>query len=134
MVMGTYGIGVSRLMAAAVEQSHDDRGIVWPASIAPAHLHILPLEWGKEEVRAEAEALYREAREAGLEILLDDRDERAGVKFADAGLIGIPWRAVIGKEFLASGRLELQYEAGRQGGAWSAGPARVGAKVVKNIT
>ncbi len=112
MVMGTYGIGVSRLMAAVVEQSHDDRGIIWPASIAPAHLHILPLDWGSEAVRAEAEALYREARAMGLEALLDDRDERAGVKFADAGLVGIPWRAVIGKEFLASGDLELQSRRG----------------------
>ncbi len=114
MVMGTYGIGVSRLMAAAVEQGHDERGIVWPVSIAPAHLHVLPLEWGKEEIRAEAEALYRAAREAGLEVLLDDRDERAGVKFADAGLIGVPFRAVIGRGFLASGLLELEHRGGEK--------------------
>lgn len=112
MVMGTYGIGVSRLMAAIVEQRHDERGINWPAAVAPAHLHVLPLDWGREEVRAEAETLYREARELGIQVLLDDRDERAGVKFADAGLIGIPWRAVIGKEFLASGNLELQPRGG----------------------
>ncbi len=108
MVMGTYGIGVSRLMAAVVEQNHDDRGMIWPEELAPADLHILPLDWSREELREEAEALYREARERGLEVLLDDRDERAGSKFADADLIGIPWRAVIGREFLKTGRLELQ--------------------------
>lgn len=112
MVMGTYGIGVSRLMAAVVEQRHDERGISWPAALAPAHLHVLPLDWGREEVRAEAETIYREARELGIQVLLDDRDERAGVKFADSGLIGIPWRAVIGKEFLKSGNLELQSRGG----------------------
>ncbi len=112
MVMGTYGIGVSRLMAAVVEQRHDERGILWPPAVAPAHLHVLPLDWGREEVRAEAETIYREARELGIQVLLDDRDERAGVKFADSGLIGIPWRAVIGKEFLSSGNLELQSRGG----------------------
>jgi len=112
MVMGTYGIGVSRLMAAVVEQHHDDRGMIWPEEVAPADLHILPLDWSREELRDEAEALYREARGRGLQVLLDDRDERAGSKFADADLIGIPWRAVIGREFLQSGKLELQSRRG----------------------
>ena len=112
MVMGTYGIGVSRLMAAVVEQHHDERGIIWPEPLAPARLHVLPLDWSRVEVREEAEGLYREARERGLEVLLDDREERAGAKFADADLIGIPWRAVIGREFLSGGRLELQKRSG----------------------
>lgn len=110
--MGTYGIGVSRLMAAIVEQHHDERGIIWPPSVAPAHLHILPLDWGAREVRGEAETLYQEAVRRGIEVLLDDREERAGVKFADADLIGIPLRVVIGKSFLEKGELELQCRGG----------------------
>ncbi len=112
--MGTYGIGVSRLMAAIVEQNHDERGIIWPASVSPAQLHILPLDWNQEVIRSVAEELYREALERGLEVLLDDRDERAGVKFADADLIGIPLRAVIGKSYLDRGELELQRRTGEK--------------------
>ncbi len=115
LYMGTYGIGVSRLMAAIVEQHHDERGIIWPASVSPALLHILPLEWKEENVRAMAEELYREALERGIEVLLDDREERAGAKFADADLIGIPLRVVIGKSFRDKGELELQYRTGEKG-------------------
>jgi prolyl-tRNA synthetase len=111
MVMGTYGIGVTRLMAAVIEQNHDQRGMIWPAAIAPALLHVLPLNFEREERRAAAVELYRVCREEGLEVLLDDREESAGVKFADADLIGIPYRAVIGKGFDEDGSFELQVRA-----------------------
>ncbi|MDY6795916.1 MAG: proline--tRNA ligase [Actinomycetota bacterium] len=108
MVMGTYGIGVTRLMAAVVEQHHDDRGIAWPPAVAPALLHILPLDYEREERREAADELYRMCRERDWEILLDDRPESAGVKFADADLLGIPYRAVIGKGYEKDGKVEIQ--------------------------
>lgn len=111
MVMGTYGIGVTRLMASVVEQHHDERGMMWPLSIAPALLHVLPLDYEKEKRRAAAEELYRACREAGCEVLLDDREESAGVKFADADLLGMPYRAVIGRGYDEDGMVELQVRA-----------------------
>ncbi len=111
-VMGTYGIGVSRLLAAIAEQHHDEKGIIWPAAVAPAHLHVIPLNMAEEAVRTAAEQLYDAAIEQGLEVLIDDRTESAGVKFADADLLGIPFRAVLGKKFLAEGLVELQSRSG----------------------
>jgi len=111
MIMGTYGIGVTRLMAAIVEQHHDQRGIIWPPSVAPYLLHILPLNYQEERQRAAAEELYRLCRDRGWEVLIDDRIERAGVKFADADLLGVPFRAVIGKGYLEDGKYELQVRA-----------------------
>lgn len=111
MVMGTYGIGVTRLMAAVIEQNHDERGMIWPAAVAPALLHILPLNYDREGRRAAALELYSKCRKQGLEVLLDDRGESAGVKFADADLIGIPYRAVVGKGYDEDGSLELQIRA-----------------------
>jgi len=112
MVMGCYGIGVSRIMAAAVEQNHDDNGIVWPAAIAPFHVALLPLQMNKPEVVEAAERLYAECAAAGLDALLDDRNERAGSKFIDAELIGIPWRISIGARDLAEGMVELKARTG----------------------
>ena len=111
MIMGTYGIGVTRLMAAVVEQHHDEKGIIWPLSVAPFLLHILPLDYEKSRVREASEELRRLCRERGWEVLLDDRMERVGVKFADADLLGIPYRAVIGKGYLEDGTYELQVRA-----------------------
>jgi prolyl-tRNA synthetase len=111
MVMGTYGIGVTRLMAAVIEQNHDDRGMIWPVEVCPALLHILPLNLEREGRREAAEELYGRCLERGWEVLLDDREESAGVKFADADLIGIPYRAVIGKGFDEDGSIELQVRA-----------------------
>jgi len=111
MVMGTYGIGVTRLMSAVIEQNHDERGMIWPLAVAPAALHILPLNYEREERRAAAHELYESCRRRGWEVLLDDREESAGVKFADADLIGIPYRAVIGKGYDEDGTVELQIRA-----------------------
>ncbi|MDZ7783770.1 MAG: proline--tRNA ligase [Halioglobus sp.] len=107
--MGCYGIGVSRIVAAAIEQNHDERGIIWPRSMAPFQLAIVPLNMQKSEAVANcAQALYAQLLEAGIEVLLDDRNERPGVKFADMELIGIPHRIVIGDRALAEGTIEYR--------------------------
>ena len=109
MAMGCYGIGVSRIVASAIEQNHDDRGIIWPDSMAPFKLAIVPLNMQKsEQVAACAEELYQQLQEAGVDVLLDDRNERPGVKFADMELIGIPHRIVIGDRALAEGNIEYK--------------------------
>ena len=104
--MGSYGIGIERILAGAVELHHDGDGIQWPMSIAPLHLALLPLQIQDAPVRETAERLYQQMREEGIEALLDDRDERAGVKFKDADLIGLPLRVAIGKKGLAEGKVE----------------------------
>jgi prolyl-tRNA synthetase len=110
MYMGCYGIGVTRIVAAAIEQNHDDRGIIWPAPLAPFDVVVVGLNWAKSAaVREAAGALYRELTDAGLEVLLDDRDARPGVKFADAELFGIPHRVVVSDRGLAAGRLEYRH-------------------------
>jgi prolyl-tRNA synthetase len=106
IVMGSYGIGVERIMAAAVEQQHDSDGIIWPRSLAPFDVVVTITNMKQDEMRAAGEKLYEELQQAGLEVLLDDRDERAGVKFKDADLIGIPYRVTIGKK-IADGVVEL---------------------------
>jgi prolyl-tRNA synthetase len=109
MTMGCYGIGVTRIVAAAIEQNHDDNGITWPAAIAPFQLAIVPLNMQKSEAVAEcAEALYKTLLEHGVDVIMDDRNERPGVKFADMELIGIPHRLVIGDRALAEGQLEYK--------------------------
>ncbi|WNS45008.1 proline--tRNA ligase [Paenibacillus sp. MMS20-IR301] len=105
MVMGCYGIGISRLLSSVAEQNHDDEGLIWPSSIAPFAVHILLMSAKDEAQREAAEALYIQLTSFGIETLLDDRDERAGVKFKDAGLIGIPVALVVGKGS-AEGKLE----------------------------
>ena len=107
IIMGCYGIGVSRLMAAAVEQNHDQYGIIWPEEIAPFQLQILPLNVKKEEIKETAENIYNLAKNNGIEVLLDDRDMSAGAKFKDADLIGIPYRIVVGKK-VNEGKVEIQ--------------------------
>ncbi len=109
MYMGCYGIGVTRIVAAAIEQNHDDRGIVWPAPLAPFQVILVALNWAKSErVRDASELLYRDLAKAGVEVLLDDRDARPGVKFADAELAGIPHRVVVSERGLEAGRLEYR--------------------------
>lgn len=107
VIMGCYGIGVTRCVAAAVEQLHDDNGIIWPVSIAPYQAIVVPANYKDEEQMAAAEKLYNELLDAGVEALIDDRAERAGVKFKDADLIGIPVRIVVGKK-LGEGIVEYK--------------------------
>jgi prolyl-tRNA synthetase len=106
LIMGSYGIGVERILAGAVELHNDQDGIRWPMSIAPFHVSLLPLLMQDDAIRGAAEQLYAELTAAGVEVLLDDRDERAGVKFKDADLIGIPLRIAVGKKGLAEGKVE----------------------------
>jgi len=107
--MGCYGIGVTRIVGAAIEQGHDERGIVFPAPIAPFQVALVPIGYGKSAaVREAAVAIYRELCEIGIEVLLDDRDERPGVMFADMELIGIPHRLVVGERGLKEGSVEYQ--------------------------
>lgn len=97
IVMGCYGIGVTRTLAAIVEQNHDENGIIWPMSVAPYHVIITLVKPGDEQQQALADKIYNELAKAGIEVLLDDRDERPGVKFKDADLLGIPVRITVGK-------------------------------------
>jgi len=106
--MGSYGIGITRTAQAAIEKYHDEGGIIWPKSIAPYQVIIIPLNMLNDRQKEAADRIYQELTEAGYEVLYDDRSERAGVKFNDADLIGIPLRVVIGEKSLASGRVELK--------------------------
>jgi prolyl-tRNA synthetase len=106
IVMGSYGIGVDRIMSAAIEQNHDADGIIWPKSIAPFDVIVTVTNMKDDRLRETGEKLYKDLQRAGLDALLDDRDERAGVKFKDADLIGIPYRLTIGKK-VADGLVEL---------------------------
>jgi prolyl-tRNA synthetase len=107
IIMGSYGIGVERGMAAVVESSHDEKGIIWPVSVAPYEVVITVVRADDEPTLAAAERLYRELGEMGIEVLLDDREERPGVKFADAELIGIPYRVTVGPRGVEQGTVEL---------------------------
>jgi prolyl-tRNA synthetase len=108
LVMGCYGIGVGRTVAAAIEQNHDDKGIIWPMPLAPFQVLITLVNPKDEAVRSAGEALYTELQAQGVEVLLDDRDERPGSKFADADLLGMPLRVTVGSKALQEGALELQ--------------------------
>ena len=108
MVMGCYGIGITRVAAAAIEQNHDADGIAWPMALAPYHVELLTLQAKDADVVAAAEKIYGQLQAAGVEVLYDDRDERPGTKFKDADLLGIPLRLAIGKKSLADGKVELK--------------------------
>ncbi|MBP2312396.1 proline--tRNA ligase [Azospirillum soli] len=109
--MGSYGIGVSRLMGAIIEASHDDNGIIWPDAVAPFNVGIVNLKVGDAESDRVCNELYYKLRANGLDVLLDDRDERAGAKFADMDLIGVPWQLVVGPRGLKNGVVELKRRA-----------------------
>jgi prolyl-tRNA synthetase len=109
MEMGCYGIGITRVVAAAIEQNHDERGIVWPDPLAPFRVAIAPIGLDRSDaVRALADRLHGELQSAGVDVLLDDRGERPGVMFADLELIGIPHRITVGERGLKDGKVEYQ--------------------------
>ena len=108
MVMGCYGVGVSRTMAAAIEQNNDKDGMIWPVAIAPYEVLVVPVNTKDEASTQKAEAIYEELKKAGVEAVIDDRNERPGVKFKDADLIGYPLRVVVGPKTLAEGKLEVK--------------------------
>ena len=108
IIMGCYGIGVSRLISAIIEQNNDDNGIYWPKEVAPFGIIILPLELGNKKIYDTGLTIYKDLEQNGFEVIFDDRDERAGVKFKDADLIGIPLQVILGKSFLKDGKIELK--------------------------
>ena len=112
--MGCYGIGVTRIVAAAIEQNHDKDGIIWPVPLAPYEVAVLELQQDDDNVIATSKRLYEELTAAGIDVLYDDRDERAGVKFKDADLIGIPFRLAIGRKGVAEGVVELKRRSGSE--------------------
>jgi prolyl-tRNA synthetase len=109
MQMGCYGVGITRVLGAAIEQNFDDRGIIWPEAIAPFEVVLCPMGYDRSEaVREQADKLYTTLKDAGIDVILDDRGERPGVMFADWELIGVPHRLVIGDRGLKDGKLEYQ--------------------------
>ncbi|HEV2269809.1 MAG TPA: proline--tRNA ligase [Steroidobacteraceae bacterium] len=124
LLMGCYGIGVTRVVAAAIEQNHDERGIIWPEPLAPFQVVLVPLNLQKSaRVREVADRLYNELTAQGVAVLYDDRDARPGVKFADAELLGIPHRLVVGERGLEAGRLEYRYRRDSESSEFPAGEA-----------
>ncbi len=114
IVMGCYGIGLGRLMAAAIEQSHDEKGIIWPVPVAPYHVYLCPLYRQGTGVSEVAEKLYAELQAAGLEVLFDDREESPGVKFNDADLLGIPVRVTVSSRTLKDDSVEVKKRAEKE--------------------
>jgi prolyl-tRNA synthetase len=114
LFMGCYGIGVSRIVAAAIEQGHDEDGIIWPMALAPFQVGLIPISLADEATWQTATRLHDDLEAAGVEVLLDDRDERPGVKFKDLDLIGTPVRIVIGPKTLAQGKAEVRHRRSRQ--------------------
>lgn len=113
IVMGCYGIGIGRTVAAAIEQNHDENGIIWPMPIAPFHVVVIPINYNDSATQKTSEALYQTLNDNSIEVLLDDRDERPGVKFKDADLMGIPFQIIVGPKGLAEGNVE--FKARREG-------------------
>jgi prolyl-tRNA synthetase len=112
-LMGSYGIGLDRTLACIIEEHHDEQGIIWPMSVAPYHVIIIPIKY-QGPVQETCDKLADELEQTGVEVLLDDRDERAGVKFNDADLMGIPWRIVIGDKNLSNGMVEVKQRSEKE--------------------
>jgi prolyl-tRNA synthetase len=131
MIMGCYGIGIGRTVAASIEQNYDEKGIIWPMAIAPYQVIITPVNVREESLAKASEVLYQKLHGQGIEVLLDDRDERAGVKFMDADLIGIPIRITIGPKNLAEEKVEIKIR--RSGEVKILGLAEVEAFIVNTV-
>jgi prolyl-tRNA synthetase len=112
--MGSYGIGLGRLLAAIVEQSHDDKGIIWPLSVAPYQVYLCPLSLDKAAVLPTTERIYQELQKEGIEVLFDDRDDSPGVKFNDADLLGIPLRLTLSPRTLRSQSVEAKWRTAKE--------------------
>ena len=106
--MGSYGIGISRIPAAIIENNHDQKGIMWPKEIAPFDVLILSLKNGQQELDEFCNNIYHELNNKGIDVLFDDRDERTGIKFSDADLIGIPYQIIVGKNFLEEDIIQIK--------------------------
>ena len=108
MVMGCYGIGVGRTAAASVEQNHDEKGIVWPLNLAPFKVIIIPVNFKNDDLKKACKSIYTQLSEMKIEVLLDDRQDRLGVKLKDADLIGIPVQIIVGPKNLEEGKIEIK--------------------------
>ena len=117
MIMGCYGIGVSRVLAAAIEQNHDDFGPIWTSALSPFDIELIALD-SEGEVKQKADELYADLKAQGFDVLYDDRNERPGIKFKDADLIGIPHRLIVGKKLLPEGKIEYKNRASVQSEVW----------------
>jgi prolyl-tRNA synthetase len=131
IIMGCYGIGVSRLIAAIIEVNNDGKGITWPKEVSPFDVEILPLQVTDKEAMELAEKYYKELKSSGLDVLLDDRDESPGRKFNDADLIGIPLQVIIGKRMLANGQVEIKHRIAGQTSLEAIGKDLVKEKILK---
>ncbi|MCL2484838.1 MAG: proline--tRNA ligase [Endomicrobia bacterium] len=131
MVMGCYGIGVTRILAATIEQSHDENGIIWTDNIAPFEVIIVPVNFADEKTKEVTQKIYDELTSKGLDVLIDDRDERAGIKFKDADLIGIPYRITIGEKNLVNGNIELKARKDGKDGIKLLKPEEAVAEILK---
>lgn len=131
MIMGCYGIGVSRVLAAAIEQSHDDNGIIWPAPLSPFNIELIALDT-EGEVKEKADEIYESLKKLGYSVLYDDRNERPGIKFKDADLVGIPHRLVIGRKLLPEGKLEYKARTAQNADFWNI--AELEAKLKEVVT
>lgn len=131
VVMGCYGIGVTRILAATIEQSHDENGIIWPDNIAPFEVIIVPVNFADEKTKEVTEKIYKELSSSGIDVLIDDRDERAGIKFKDADLIGIPYRIVIGEKNLVNGDVEFKARKDEKDGVCLLKPEEVISKITE---
>jgi prolyl-tRNA synthetase len=114
IIMGCYGIGLGRLLAAIVEQSHDDKGIIWPLSVAPYQVYLCPLSLDKPAVAPTAEKIYQKLQRKGIEVLFDDRDDSPGVKFNDADLLGIPLRLTLSPRTLQNQSIEAKWRTQKE--------------------
>ena len=108
LIMGCYGIGVGRTAAAAIEQNHDDRGIIWPINLAPFKVIIIPVNYSNEDLKIVCDNIYDQLQKTGIETLLDNRSDRLGAKLKDADLIGIPLQIIVGAKNLSAGQVELK--------------------------
>ena len=120
MIMGCYGIGVGRVVAAAIEQSHDDNGIIWPAPLAPFDVALVAIDYhSNPEVKKHADEICTALEAKGLDVLLDDRDERAGIKFKDMDLIGLPYRLVVSSRTVKDGQCEYKKRTDKEAVRWN---------------
>ena len=108
LIMGCYGIGIGRTMAAAIEACHDEKGIQWPLSISPYEVVIIPVNWRKAEQRKAAEEIYQELKKRDFEVVIDDRELSAGYKFSEADLIGFPLQVIVGEKMSQEGKIEIK--------------------------
>ncbi|MDR2644680.1 MAG: proline--tRNA ligase [Endomicrobium sp.] len=131
IVMGCYGIGVTRILAATIEQSHDDNGIIWTDNMSPFNVVLIPVNYADTKIKETTDKLYKELTSKGIDVLVDDRDERAGIKFKDADLIGIPYRITIGEKNLEKGQVELKARRDGKEGIKLLSPQEASSEIIK---